>query len=187
VVIPAGSLCIDALPAVLTYGSNGNIVSPDPRTLICRAISISGVSGGAGGTFTVRGADYRGAAMSQTVTVAAGANTVASLKGFKFIYSVTPNFNDAHNYSVGTADVYSFPMRVDEFAFVEITWNNAPITSNTGFTAAVTTTASATTGDVRGTYAVQSASDGTKKLQIQVEIPPWNAGTFAGVYGVAQA
>lgn len=186
--VPSGSLVIDGLPGSITIGSNGSILLPDPRTMIARAVSITGVSGGAGGHFIVAGADLFGNPQTENITATSGATTTAGKKAFKFVYSVTPQFTDAHNYSIGTADVFGFPLRVDEFAFAAITWNNGGITANTGFVAAdATSPATATTGDVRGTYATQSASDGTKKLQVIIEIPPWNAGTVAGVFGVTPA
>jgi hypothetical protein len=133
--------------------------------------------------------------MSQLITVAAGVNTVASTKAFKYIASVVPQFTDAHNYSVGTTDVYGFPIRSDAFytgglGDVQIYWNGAAITATTGYTAAsgtaLTTGSTTTTGDVRGTYATQSASDGTKRLIIiQSPLLP-NTASVVGLFGANQ-
>src|SRR6185437_10847613 len=187
ITVAAGSLALDTAPVVLTYGQNGSVVTMDPRNQLARCVSVTGVSGGSGGTILVSGADVWGAPMSQLITLASGVNTVNSTKAFKFIYSATPQFTDTHAISVGTADIFGFPFRVDDWTQCSVYWNNAAITASTGFVAAVTTTATTTTGDVRGTYAVQSASDGTKKLSLSVNVPPWNAATNAGVYGVTQA
>src|SRR5262249_3361338 len=115
------------------------------------------------------------------------ATTTNGKKAFKFIVSVTPLFTDAHNYSVDTTDIFGLPVRADYFHQTQIWWNETVITANTGFVAAVTSAASATTGDVRGTYAVQDASDGTKRLAICVGPGQANLMTAAGLYGVAQA
>src|ERR1700756_5349531 len=51
-VIPSGCLVIDGNPATITFGTSGNVAMFDPRTMISRALSVTGVSGGAGGAFT---------------------------------------------------------------------------------------------------------------------------------------
>jgi hypothetical protein len=167
----ASGVVIDGLPSVHAFGSGGNFQTGfyNRGTYVGRGVSISGVGSGAGGTFTVAGLDIYGYPLTQLVTVAPGANTVNTLKTFKAVLSVTPNFTDAHNYSVGTADIYGFGILATYYGDVDINWNSALITANTGFvTADVTTPATNATGDVRGTYAVQSASDGTKRLIMAV-------------------
>ncbi len=167
----SAGVVIDGLPSLAVFGSGGNFQTGfyNRSTCVGRAVSISGVSGGAGGTFTVAGYDIYGYPMTQLVTVAAGANTVNTLKTFKAIASVTPNFADAHNYSVGTADIFGFGLLASFFGDVLINWNSALVSANNGFVAADTTSPATTaTGDVRGTYATQSASDGTKRLIMKV-------------------
>ena len=167
----SAGVAIDGLPTLAVFGSGGNFQTGyyNRSTCVGRGVSISGVSGGAGGTFTVAGYDIYGYPMTQLVTVAAGANTVNTLKTFKVIVSVTPNFTDAHNYSVGTADIYGFGILATYFGDVRINWDSAVVTANTGFVTADTTSPATTaTGDVRGTYAVQSASDGTRRLIMRV-------------------
>lgn len=188
-VVPSGALAIDLLPALITFGQNATMQVVDPRQNIARAVSITGATSSTGGHFIVAGYDLYG--NPQTENINAGAATLTNgAKGWKFITSVTPQFSDAHNYSIGTADIFEFPVAIYEFAAANIVWNNAVITANTGFVAAVTTTPSAITGSVRGTYAVQSASDGTKKLQVWANIMPWNAASLYGtasVYGQVPA
>ncbi len=184
--VASGALAIDLVPALITFGQNKTMQSADPRQNIARVLSISGVSGGAGGAFLVSGADLYGQPQTETITAAAGAATTNGVKGWKFILSVTPQFTDAHNYSVGTADLFEFPIAAYLWAGVTVYWNNTLITASTGFVAAVTTTPSPTTGSVRGTYAVQDASDGTKKLQVFCRIFPYNAASLNGtasIYG----
>lgn len=192
VTIPAGTLVLDGLPTLINYGladSNGNYNNNayNNSSLLSRAVSITGVGAGAGGNFLVSGWDVYGYPMTQLVTVAAGVNTVATLKAFKFIGSIIPQFTDAQNYSVNTTDVFGLPMRAALFSETLIHWNETLITANTGFVGAVATSPSTNLlGDVRGTYAVQSASDGAKRLTFRVSPGQANLATSVGVFGVPQ-
>jgi hypothetical protein len=191
-VVPAGTLLIDTAPTWTGSGQSGAFAFYNPGGGGGRCVSITGVTGGAGGTFAVVGYDIYGVLVHQNIVVAAGANTVNGTKALKWVLSVTPQFTDAHNYSVGTADVYGFPLYSANFVHAHIFWNNALITAIAGYTAAVTTAASATTGDVRGTYAVQSASDGVKRLAITQDlsfsvIASTYAAVLQGMFGVPQA
>lgn len=185
--VPA-CLAIENLPAQVSFGQSGAIQLWDPTTMMARAVSITGVSGGTGGAFTVRGYDVYGQPMSETITATSGATTTNGKKAFKFVASVTPEFSDAHNYSVGQADIYGLPLKASTYGLVNSTFNNAPVTSPT-FVAADTTAVSATTGDVRGTIVV--TSDGTKRLQIMQGTSVGNlatlgAGVYTGMFGLTQ-
>lgn len=130
----------------------------DPRQAICRGVQIVGPSGGVGGTFTVRGYDIYNQPMSCAIVVAAGSNTVYGTKAFKYIVSVTPNFTDAsHNYTVGTSDLLGLNYFAQLWDDVDVAWGGTYMSTSTGFVAGVTGTASATTGDVRGTIQVSSS------------------------------
>lgn len=187
--LAAGTLFVGNVPAVIAFGQSGAVSLYDPRTMMARAVSVTGVSGGAGGAFTVRGYDVYGFAMTETITATSGATTVNGKKAFKAIASVTPGFSDAHNYSIGTTDIIGFPIATFALGNLSIVFNNAIVTATTGFVVADTTTVSATTGDVRGTYALQTPSNGTLRLQMQVLVSPWNAAAANGaasLFGLSQ-
>jgi hypothetical protein len=197
VTIPAGTLALDGPTGFIGYGraTNANsgqyeISAYDPSTLVSRAIRF--VSGGndSGITFTVTGWDIYGFPMTETIT-GANAGTANGAKAWKYISTITHTGTVAGTLTIGTQDVIGFPFQVLRFGRVAINYNNAGITANTGFTAAVTTSpATSTTGDVRGTYALQSASDGTKTIQVFITIPPAALNTANGatsIYGVTQA
>ncbi len=170
-----------------------------PQEGLARTISITGVGAGAGGAFLVSGYDVYHQAMTQTITVAAGVNTVNSLKAFKYIASVVPQFTDPQNYDVGWGDTFGLNLRSDLFEHTDIKWGGKVPVIGTGFTAPVTTTpATAATGDVRGTVSVATlaspvgaASNGTLRLVIAQRVTPWQ-GIFANplnavpLYGVTQ-
>lgn len=199
VTVPAGALAIDGAPTYTDFATLPNGCHTkfyNVSSLSGRAVSITGVSGGAGGNFLIRGADIYGYPMSQLLTVGAGVNTANTLKAFKFIYSVTPQFSDAHNYSVGTADVFGFPLFMLEFPDAEVIWGTPQafqtLSGGTWTPGVTTSPATNLTGDVRGTWApTTNASDGTKKLSFYQTMtsgrftsPPPN---FINLVGVLQA
>lgn len=170
------------------FGQSNSVYLWNPQALVSRAVSVTGSASSTGGDFLVSGYDIYGVPMTETITGPAGASTVNGKKAFKYIASVVPQFTDAHNYSVGTTDIYGFPIRSDFFGDVAINYNATGITASTGYVAAVTTSpATATTGDVRGTYALQSAADASKRLVIRQFVTPVNATTVTGLFGVTQA
>ena len=134
----------------------------DARQGIARGIRIVGSIGATGGTFTARGADVWGVPMSQTITVAAGASTGWSLKCFKYLFSVTPNFTDGtHNYVVGTSDVFGFHYRNVQWEDTDVSWAGTYVTNSTGWVAAdATIVATALTGDTCGTTQVSASGGG---------------------------
>lgn len=184
-------LAIDGAATPIVYNASSPIVTYDPRNSISRNVRITSVGNDSTGTFTVRGYDIYGYPMTETIT-GANATVVSGKKAFKYIASVTPGGTmSGSNASVGTGDVYGFPLRTDEFALTRLSWNAIIPTATTGYLAADTTTATATTGDVRGTYAIQTtASDGTRKLIMYETIPAWNLApvnnVYSGLFGVAQ-
>ncbi len=185
--VPKGTLVIDTAPANLTFGQNANIGVWDPSKAIARAVSITGAVGSAGATFLVSGFDLYGQPQTETIVVGAAA-TQNGKKGFKFIASVTSKTTDAHNYSVGTSDIYELPLRADSYGSVISTYGNLPVTAPNFVAADTTNPATATTGSVRGTINLgASPSDGVKRLTILQGVIPANITTVAGTYGVTPA
>jgi hypothetical protein len=182
-----GLLAIDGSSAGVQFGT-GPVTVWDPSTLISRAVRI--VSGGddSGGTFTVRGYDIYDYPVTETITGAA-IGTATGKKAFKYIASITPAGTlSGTAITVGTTDVIGLPFRADFVNETELSVNGAWVTASTGFTAAVTTSpATATTGDVRGTYTLQTASTGgTNRLGFYQTPILANISTAAGLFGVTQ-
>lgn len=151
-----------ALPQVSGIGAFYN-----PKTALTRNVTVTGSASATGGNIAILGMDYYGFLMNETIAAPASATTVAGKKAYKYVISATPAFTDAgHNYSVGWGDIVGLNVRSNAFEYLTIWMNAVGITATTGWTAAVGTTQTATTGDVRGTYALQTASDGTKRLVI---------------------
>lgn len=151
-----------------------------------RAVQI--VSTNAGDTTqtaTFIGKDVYGVPMSQTITFN-GTTAVLGTKAFKTITQVAISAALTGNASAGNSDVFGLPIRADSRGYVLTTfWDAAHVHTGT-FVAAVTTSpATATTGDVRGTYTPPTASNGTR--QLIASIVATNPNDLLQTLGVTQA
>jgi hypothetical protein len=81
--------------------------------------------------------------------------------------------------------VFGLPIRANSRNYVQTAWDGAFVTTGTFAAAVATSPATTTTGDVRGTYAVPDAADGTKRLTLWVFV--LDDDTQTGLYGVTQA
>lgn len=171
-----------------------DVALADPTQMLARAVSITGNAGSAAGNFTVVGYDIWGNPQTEKIAFAGGAVTTNGKKAFKYIVSVTPDFTDAgHTFSVDTTDIFGFQLRSDFWEYANVYWAGAFQTVSNGWTAADgTNPATNVTGDSRGTYNVQSVSDGAKRLAIFATIPAAsminaNNLNFATLFGVTPA
>ena len=189
-----GSSTVNALnTSRIPFGTAGTIQPWNPQGLLGRAVSITAAAVTAAPTFTVSGYDIYGFPMSEVIQSAA--STVNGKKAFKYITSVVPSAADGTNtFSVGTTDIIGLPLRSDTFGDILVNYSASPdpalVTANLGYVAAVKTLATATTGDVRGTYALQTAAaKGPTGNRLFVRQTPalYNVGSIAGLYGVTQA
>jgi hypothetical protein len=153
-VIPAGTVVIQSQMNYLKLGIRDITAFYDPTNACTRSISVTGVASGTGGAFTVRGADVYGQLMSEVITATAGATTVSGKKAWKWIFSITPGFTDAHAYTFDVNTLVGLNLAVDSAGYVDA-WVNGAFTSSPTVTGADTTSpATGTTGDVRGTLTV---------------------------------
>jgi hypothetical protein len=204
--VPANSLVLDGNPGLLSplgavaQPSSGNTMVSlyDPTKAISRNVRIVTNADDSAGTYTVKGYDIYGYPMSEAI---AGVNTATASgkKAFKFITSITPSGTvNSTGVTVGTGDVFGFPLRVNTIGFTRMWWANTMATNLTtpfgtasAFTAADTTSPqTSTTGDPRGTIYIgtANASNATRTLQVYVTLDI-NAMTAAagGIFGVTQA
>lgn len=168
------------------YIAAGVAAIADPAQTISRGIGIAGSTSAVGGTFVCKGYDLYGQAQTENVIHPGGTAVQYGRKTWKFISSITPQFSDANNYSVGTSDVFGFSVRNDKWEYDNFYVAGAFLTVSTGWTAADTTSpATATTGDVRGTIQVGTRGslgsgasggpmDGVKRLALFASIPAYN-------------
>ena len=156
--------------------SGGTVTLDVPRNVIVDA------AGAATAVLTVTGTDVYGIPMSEAITLN-GTTAVAGKKAFKTITRIAASAA-ATDFFVGTGDVFGLPIDANTRNYVLTAWNGAFVTTGT-FVGADATTATTTTGDVRGTYAVPDAADGSKRLTLWVFV--LDDDTQTGLYGVTQA
>lgn len=130
-------------------------------------------------TVTVTGTDYWGQAQTETIACN-GTTAVAGLKAFKTVTGVTVDGAITGTIFIGNEDIFGLPYRVTDAGYLfRVGWAGALAEDAGTFVAADTATATATTGDVRGTYAPSSAANGTRRLVIGIALTGTQAGPNA--------
>ena len=180
----------------LTAGTSAqSVIRADGTTVIqldcARAVSVTQVAAGTSRNFTVSGYDYYGQAMTEVIVSTAG-STVSGNKAFYQISSIAVSGGTTTAVTVGTTDKLGIPLRVFNAGYLaRVGWNNVLANDAGTFTAAdMTTPATSTTGDVRGTYLPSSATNGQKRLVCVIALPAIAVGpnaTRVGALGVTQA
>ena len=156
-----------------------------------RAVSIFLTTAGTARTYTVAGYDYYGQAMSENILTVANATT-SGLKAFYQIASVTGLVGGSSTaVTVGTTDKLGLPLRVIDGGYIARSgWAGALAEDAGTFVAAdMTTPATTTTGDVRGTYIPSSATNGVRRLVMGIATAGIASGptaTRVGALGVTQ-
>jgi hypothetical protein len=140
---------------------------------------------------TVTGYDYYGQAMSEVIaTGTTQSTTVNGKKAFFQVLSASVSGAVGATIALGTTDILGAPVRVPNAVYVgTVGWDSTLARDAGTFVAAVATTATTTTGDVRGTYVPSSATDGAKRLVMGILLPALACGpnsTRAGALGVNQ-
>lgn len=179
----------------------------NPRECLARNISIQSVT-----AQTISGIlsgwDLWGNPMTELLSLAAQTVAVGK-KAFKYISAFTVGTGSAGGsqaFSLGLGDNFGFPLRADEWEQTEVYWNGSSATNSNGFAPPITTTATSTTGDVRGTMEISTAvltgvlatavsavaTNGTGRLAVYQTLGVWNqiAGTPVNtipMFGVAQS
>jgi hypothetical protein len=190
------------------YRSAGLGAAMDPWASVARNLQY--VSGAASGTgvIMVTGYDIYGQLMTEKVTLNS-ATPVRGLKAFKYIQSVqtiTAATTGVATVSIGPDNSVGMNLRSDRWEFADIFYNGGFAINSQGWTAAVTTPATSTSGDVRGminasTVLVGSSSgsaalggpfDGVKRITIFQNVQLQNAIgatplNYTSLIGVAQS
>jgi hypothetical protein len=191
----AGNLTLTAGTAVKS------VVRTDGTTVLqldcARAVQLTTASGtiATSRNLTVSGYDYYGQPMTEVIATGTTSSAVANVAGKKAFYqisSIAINGSLPVAITVGTTDVIGIPVRVVDAGYLcGIGWANASTRATGTFVQADTTNpATSTTGDVRGTYALSSASNGQSRLVMSIACNAIMVGpnaTRLGALGVTQA
>ena len=173
-IVPAtlSATAVCAAQAVAAAGNatiNGASATAGVATFdYARAVSIvTSNSGNTTQTVTVTGTDYYGQAQTETLTCN-GTTTVNGKKAFVTITQVAVSASLTGNLSVGNTDIFGLPYRVTDAGYLFRTGWAGAVADNAGtFVAADTTSpATATTGDVRGTFTPSTSANGSRRLVI---------------------
>lgn len=168
-------------------GSNSRVMVLDTP----RCVSLTSTANLSAINFTLTAFDQYGAKFTSTIA-GPNANTVNFPKAAVSVLSIVPGTTDGtNNVSAGTSDVFGLPYAVADGNYVIPRWAGAlGFDQGTLVTADATSPATASTGDVRGTYAPSSPSNGTKRMTIWLHLTEAQCGataTLAGALGVTQA
>lgn len=125
---------------------------------------------------TVTGLDEYGATVVEKISVTATgtAKTAAGAKAFKWIRSIAITAaadSTANTINVGFGDVLGLHVALPQKGLVTREMEDGAAPTAGTILAAVRTAASATTGDVRGTYDPNSACDGSKAFELLALLP----------------
>lgn len=184
----SGSLTLTAGAGVTAVTLNSGVTAY--QLDVPRAVSVTAAALATTRNFTVSGFDYYGQAMSEVIASTAGA-TVNGKKAFFQITGITVSGATSTAITVGTTDIIGCPVRFNNKGYLaRVGWDNTLAEDAATVVVADATTATTTTGDVRGTVVPSSACDGAKRLVVAVLLTAIQCGpnaTRAGALGVTQA
>lgn len=153
----------EAAPAAITGAlASGGVATFDvPRNIV-----ITGATSVTAVTFRVTGTDLYGNVLIENILGPVGALTTAGKKAFKTVTAVTVSATTTAVVTVGTGDVLGLPVYLPQKGLIVKEMEDGALATAGTLLAGVRLLATATTGDVRGTYAPNSACDGAKALTL---------------------
>lgn len=154
-----------------------------PRNLVCVVTHATAV---VAMTIVITGYDRWGYKLKESFSITAGttSKTAAGKKAFASVESIAITVAadvTANTLKIGIGDVLGVPFAIGTKSDVLRVFFGGAMDDSVTVVAAVTTTASATTGDVRGTIDTNSACDGASEIELWMAIDPTNAETLRGV------
>lgn len=169
----ANGVCASqAITAAGTGTINGALATAGVATFDVPRNVVAAWTGTA--VLTVTGTDQYG---DVVVESSASGTSFAGKKAFKTITSVDVSA-DVTGATVGTGDVFGLPVQLPGTGFVILELQGGNTASAGTIVAADSAKATATTGDVRGTYDPASAANGSRVFEVVAALPD---ATYKGV------
>ncbi|CAB4142899.1 hypothetical protein UFOVP435_33 [uncultured Caudovirales phage] len=155
-----------------------------------RCVSLTSAGNLSAATVTITGYDRYGQRLSFS-RAGPNANTVVTTKAFRGIISIATSAALGTAMTVGTSNVFGLPVAIPSANYVIKASYNGVLAQDAGTLVAAdgTSPATATTGDVRGTYAPSGVTSGTQRVTLALAVTAIQAGpnaTRLGAYGVNQ-
>lgn len=167
-------------PVTVNFGNDGNVLVWPLD--VPRNITVATTTAAAQTVVTITGYDEYGAKLVETITIALGGTAGAGKKAFKYVASIaiySAGDITTDTIDIGFGDVLGLPYRLAAKANLLSTWfNDVQETTLPTVVLADATTPSATTGDVRGTVDLNSASNGSAIVLYAVFDPSSTASLF---------
>lgn len=177
-VIEAGDLQLVTISGIgitiVTYQGISNVIQLD----CARNITISGLAGDVTATiFFVFGWDQYGMPLVEQIDISNGIGKSQGDKTFLLIRSIYAASETGNNISIGVGNTFGFPYLLASANYLfESNFDDVP--DNGTVTIADQKIATATTGDVRGTYIPETEADGIKKLTLNMYAASGDARNF---------
>lgn len=161
---------VSATTTVQTYDSGDWETGFDGALDVPRALVATG-SDGSNHVVTVTGTDVNGNVVVESITLS-GTNAVAGKKAFKTVTGVSvAGGASGDTVDLGWTDVLGLPVFLPDDVYVLAELEDGGAASAGTIVAGVTSAATATTGDVRGTYDPATAADGSTAFALLVSLP----------------
>lgn len=149
---------------------NGALASGGVATLDVPRNLVADSGGADDAVLTITGTDVYGNTLVETITLN-GTTAVAGKKAFKTVTSVTCSKAIANGGFLGTGDVLGLPVFLPGAGRVLAELQDgAAATAGTIVAGDATEPATATSGDIRGTYDPNAAADGSRKFELVVAL-----------------
>lgn len=179
---PAAASATGVMAATAVAGTANVLVAAVALAVSRALVLVSSNAGDTTQTVTVTGTDDYGVALTQAIALN-GTTSVNGTKAFRTVTSVVSTAALAGNLSVGTRDVLGLPVYLPGTGYVLRELQDGATPTAGTFVAGIQTAggSTATTGDVRGTWAPNAATDGSKSYQLIIALPD------PGYLGIPQA